>query len=196
MIGLQFDVDGIRDIQDALKATDKQVWNSIGRALNRTAATLRKQSLKEFRSEIGMRTVALVRRRLRDMKLKSASFQGFRLWYGLNNVPISYLKGTIRKSRKGGASKNSKIGSFSYPKGFVVPAGKGTKYRSVYERVGRERFPIKEEDAPIKDRMDIVIEDRIFNKAAEIFWHHFESDLRRQVKYSFIGERYEAASRI
>jgi hypothetical protein len=193
MIRLDFDVEGIREIQETLGATDRQVWFSIGRALNRTATTLKKLSLQGFKSELGLRNLSFVRRRLRDMKTKATSFQSFRLWYGLNDMPASYFKGNVRKSRKGGASKSSKVGTFAFPNSFIVARPLNGRGRSVYHRKGADRFPIKEDELPIKDRMDVYIEDQIFDKAGEIFMHHFVSDIRRQLKFLEITGRYEEA---
>lgn len=183
MIGLHFEIEGIREIQEALGATDKQVKLSMHRAMDRTAATLRKMSQKGFQSELGLRRLAFIRKRLREMKFRGATFDGVRLWYGLNDMPISYLKGGVRASRRAGASKNSQIGNFHYPHGFILNNPKNGRGRSVFYRTGPSRYPLKEESAPIKDRMDVYIEDNIFDQVPDIFWHHFSSDLRSRVKF-------------
>jgi len=183
VIGLHFEIEGIREIQEALGATDRQVRFSMARALDRTAATLRKMSQQGFRTELGLRRTEFIRKRLREMKFRGAGFAGVRLWYGLNDMPISYLKGGVRASRRSGASKSSQIGTFHYPHGFILQNPKNGRGRSVFYRTGPSRYPLKEESAPIKDRMDVYIEDNIFDQVPEIFWHHFASDLKSRVKF-------------
>lgn len=189
MINLEFDIEGIREIQVALGATDRQVNFSMARAFDRTAATLRKMSSQGFRSELGLRNLAYIRKRLKSIKLRGGGGGGVKLWYGLNDMPLSYLKGTVRKQRRGApASKTTKLGNFSFPNSFVVANPKSGRGKTLFHRVGRARMQITEDQAPIKDKMDVFIEDEIFDKVPEIFWHHFSADLRARVKYPLIDE--------
>lgn len=186
---INFDIEGIEAIQTALGATDRQVKSAMARAFDRTAATLRKMSNQGFKTELGLRSLAYIRKRLKTMRIKGTSFSGAKIWYGLNDMPLSYLQGNVRKQRRGSpASKATKIGTFSFPHSFVHESASTKRGRSLFHRVSRARFPIAEDTAPIKDKMDVYIEDEIFERVPEIFWHHFVPDLKARVKYPLVDQ--------
>jgi len=60
--------------------------------------------------------------------------------------------------------------------------------QTIFKRKDKERLPIVEQQLPIEDKAIVYIEDEIFDQVIEIFWGHFQRDLRARVKYQ-IGER-------
>lgn len=183
MLYLDFDAKGIREIIEALGPTERQVKFAISRAAKRTAATLRKKSEAGFKSEIGVKKLAYLRKRLKTIRLKRSNVEGAELWYGLNPLPLSMLKGRAKDNKPNGASWSGKAGSFQFPKGFVH-SGLNGRGRSIYFREGRARLPLDEASAPIKDKMDVYIEDVIFDEVEEIFMNHFIRDLRARLTYN------------
>lgn len=188
MVNIEFDVQGVREIVDALGATEKQAKLALSRALQRTAATLRRESERGFKSELDLKKLAFIRKRLKSIKLRSGTFEGAQVWYGLNDMPLSYLRGSVRGGKSGGAAFSGKAGSFNFPNGFVVKNPAIGRGKSIYQRKGQARLPIREANAPIKDKMDVYIEDVIFDKIPEILFKHFKQDLTARVRYA-IGEK-------
>lgn len=191
---LQFDIDerSLRDLVDEVGATEKQAKFALSRALRRTAATLRKMSEKGFKSELDLKKIAYIRKRLKSIKFRKASLDGFGLWYGLNDLPVSMMRGSVRNQRPRGATWSGKVGTFTYKNGFVVSGANG-RGRSIYYRETKARLPIEEARAPIKDRMDIYIEDEIFVKVEEIFWKHFTQDITARAKFGVGATNYRNA---
>ena len=97
------------------------------------------------------------------------------VWVGLNDIEVSALRGRVREF-DGGATFRSR----EYYGAFVAKVG---RHRSIYKRRGKERFPIKEQTFPIKDQMDVVLEDEVLPSVAEIFLRNFLSDLRARTVF-------------
>lgn len=193
MLNLEFDVQGIREIVDALGATPKQVKFALNRAAQRTAATLRKKSEQGFKSELDIKRIGYLRKRLKSIKLKNADIEGAALWYGLNPLPLSMLKGSVRNNRPRGASWSGKAGNFSFKHGFVH-SGLNGRGKSIYYREGKARLPLHEASAPIKDKMDVFIEDVIFDDVEKVFMAHFVRDLSARVRFGIGMDNYRQFS--
>lgn len=180
--GLYFDIDAsdLQAIGTELGATDKQVKLAFSRALSRTAATLRRLSERGLRDELQLRTVRFLRMRLKSVKLKGGTMQGMRLWYGLNDMPVGEFKGRPTKTTAGASFRGTEF------KGGFVGKNK-RKQPTIFKRKGQARFPLVEQELPVKDRMDVFIEDKIFDQTEKIFWKHFKADLAARVKYQ-LGE--------
>lgn len=176
---LHFDVDykQLLNVAEELQASQKQFKAALSRACNRTAATLRKMSGRGLKDELQLRTLAVLRKRLKSIKLKGSQ-QGLSLWYGLNDLPVSSFKGRAKKTADGAEFKGEKFDG-----GFIGRSTVKGK-RTVFKRAGKARLPIVEQLMPIKDKADIFIEDEIFVKVEEIFWQHFTRDLTARVKYN------------
>lgn len=188
---LRFDLDAkqIGTLITELGLTEKQAKFALGRALRRTATTLRVKSERGLKSELDVRKLAYLRRRLRFSRFSRANFEGAQLWYGTNDMPVSALRGRVREGG-GGATFSGKAGAHTYPGGFVAKSKRGwTKNaRTIFTRKGGTRLPISEVQLPVKDRMDIFIEDEIFDQIDAIFWNHFERDMLARARYG-VGQR-------
>ncbi len=175
---LHFDFEGkdFYAVANELGASERQFQQALNRACVRTATTLRKQSSKGLKNELQLRTVGLLRRRLKDIKMRSGKV-GITLWYGLNDMPVSSFKGRAQKTAGG-----AQFGEHQFDGAFVAKSRIKNK-RTIFKRKGTARLPIIEQLLPIKDQADVFIEDEIFVNAEEIFWQHFRRDLQARVKY-------------
>lgn len=181
-VRLDLDLTDIKRTISALGATDKQVRFAISRALRRTATTLRLRVSKAAMSELQLRRARDFRKRMKDLKLrahKGGDMIG--IWVGLNDLAVSQFKGTPTEYAGG-----AKFRQIEYPGAFVAKVGR--KRRSIYKRAGRGRFPIREQTIPIKDEMDVVLEDEVFPDAVEVFMRNFMSDLRARAQFG-IGQK-------
>lgn len=181
---LHFDLDWqqLRGVADELQASEKQFKSALSRACNRTAATLRKMSGRGLKDELQLRTLGIMRKRLKSISLRSKQ-QGITLWYGLNDLPVSSFKGRAKQDGDGATFRDQKFDG-----GFVGRSTVKGK-RTVFKRKAAARLPIIEQLMPIKDKADVFIEDEIFVKVEEIFWNHFRRDLAARVKYDLGGDR-------
>ncbi|EOG7750586.1 MULTISPECIES: hypothetical protein [Vibrio] len=184
------DVDELKAIQQQLGATEAQLLASYNRALSRTAQTLRTLSKSLIKSDLEPKSINKLRQRIKHFKIRSTSklerLDEVKLWFGLNDVPISLLRGTMsrigsKKNSKGARFKpKGKIQSKDWRSGFIAAPMYRTK--SIYQRTSNSRYPIKEADVSINERTQISIEDEIFDRTPDIFFRHFQTDLKGRVK--------------
>lgn len=183
--GLHFDID-LQQLTAAggeLQASEKQVRAALSRAIARTATTLRTMSARGLATELELRTISLLRRRLKSLRMRVGKDGGVSLWYGLNDMPVSWFKGTPRRTSAGASHRGQEIKG-----GFVARSQfKGGK-KTIFKRTGKDRLPVAEQNLPVEDRAVVFIEDRIFDQTEEIFWKHFMRDLKARVSFE-IGER-------
>jgi len=181
---LNFDIEWseLQAVAGELQASEKQFKAALSRACNRTAATLRRMSARGLKDELQLRTLSVLRKRLKSIKLKAKSKTGLVLWYGLNDLPVSSFKGRVRQTKEGADFRGHQ-----FKGAFVAKSGIKGK-RTVFKRSGSGRLPIAEQLMPIKDKADVFIEDEIFVQVEEIFWNNFRRDLAARVKYNIGGK--------
>jgi hypothetical protein len=183
MLDFDIEADDLERVSKELGATTKEIRISYNRALTRTAATLRKLSSKGLQSHLGLARAAAIRRRMKTLRIKGqGGMNQVRLWYGLNDLPVSEFKGRITAGSTGGASYSGPAGGERFPGGWAGNSRYARK-RTIMERVGGSRLPIREAKMPVKDRADVFVEDEVFWKLTDIFWRHFRTDLERRVNY-------------
>lgn len=178
MLDFDIDFEQLDALAQELEATDVQVKRAFSRALNRTAKTLRVRASKGLKDELKLRTVQHVRRRLKGLKLKRKGRDEVGLWVGMNDLPLSSLKGRIKKGPSGYAFHAQHGETYDFPGAFI---SRVTGKRSLFARVGQSRLPIAEQAVPVEDRMTTYLEDEIFTELESIFFHHFIQDLRFRV---------------
>ncbi|MDT0499706.1 hypothetical protein [Halomonas sp. PAR7] len=187
MLDFDVDADELRRVVEELGAMPKEVNASYNRALTRTAATLRRRSSKGLQSELGLRRAKAIRKRLKSIRVKGSKsgdyrkMASIRLWYGLNDIAVAEFKGRVSETAAG-AGYSGPAGNHSFPGAFVAKS-RGSKRRTIMRRKGRRRLPVHQETLPIKDQVDVYVEDNIFDQLESIFWHHFRDDLERRVAY-------------
>lgn len=177
MIRFDIDRDELLAIGREFKATEAQIGAAIGRALRRTAGTMRRRAEVALKSEFDVRRANTIRRRLKSLRVKRIGRNWeASLWVGLNDLRISDLKGTPSETSSG-----AKFRDQDYPGAFVARRRGGP--RTIFKRSGRGRFPIVEQTYPIKDRADIILEDDVFADLVDVFMANFRADLRARTVF-------------
>lgn len=183
MLELEIDAGQINDLVEELGLTQKQAKFALARALRRTAGTLRRMSERGLKSKLDVRKMAYLRRRLKFARFSRANFDGARIWYGTNDMPVSALKGRVKKTRTG-ASFSGKAGNHEFDGAFVAKSKRSWTggRRTIFARKSGKRLPIAEVQLPVQDDMNIFIEDEVFDQVNDIFWRHFERDMEARAK--------------
>jgi hypothetical protein len=176
MIHFDIDVNELKSIGDELGASEKQIKLAFSRALQRTASKLRMLSTKGLKSELQLQRVSALRKRLKTIRLRRG-MEGIQLWYGLNDMPISWFKGTPTQTPTG-----AQFRGVEYPHAFVA-SSRYAKGKTILKRKGKSRLAVEEQLYPVKDKADVFIEDKIFVELESIFWPLFRRELAARVKY-------------
>ncbi|MEG3135520.1 hypothetical protein SC206_18340 [Rouxiella sp. T17] len=200
---VDLDLEAMLKISEILKATQQQYLSAYGRALNRTAATLRKRAMADIKSGLAPRNLTLVRKRLLSFRLqRGATMDEGKIWFGLNAVKLKDLKGRVRGRIRPRHEMRSVItgryiaGGKRITEAGFDPQGKLLTSRSFLNgevgrtRSGRRTVLIRnlqtrrttEAEIDIYEPMLNVIEDNAFADVGEVFLHHFEVDLRGRVQ--------------
>lgn len=202
---VDIDISAVWRIAENIGATQKQFRAAYSRALQRTAATLRKRAMADLKDGIAPRSTAMVRKRLLAFRVQRGSqLDEFRLWFGLNAIKVKDLKGKVigrvrphhsRRDSKSGryiaaARRRAKEVGFD-PKGSLLNSEmytNGEVDRS--RRDGRKTVVIRDPDTRRTREAEVdiyepvlnYIEDNAFADALDVFMHHFETDIRGRVK--------------
>lgn len=181
---IHFDIEwsDLQRIGDELGATPKQVKLALSRSLARTASKLRTLSAKGLKNELDLRRLNALRKRLKSIKLRKGGIEGVQLWYGLNDMPVSWFKGTPRQDVGGAWFKD-----FYFAGAFVGRSNFKGGAKTIFKRKGKARLAIEEQLLTVKDKADVYVEDHVFVLVEKIFWPLFERELQARVKYK-IGE--------
>ncbi|MBZ6390647.1 MAG: hypothetical protein LBE90_09090 [Pantoea dispersa] len=203
---VDIDVSAIWRIAENVGATQKQFRAAYSRALQRTAATLRKKALADLRDGLAPRRMDMVRRRLLAFRLQRSEqsmLDNFRLWFGLNAIRVGDLKGRVKgrirphherrdkstgrfiKARRQAAAagftpKGSLLSARTYDNGEVARSRRENR-RTVVIR-DKETRRTREAEIDIYEPMLNYVEDNAFAEVVEIFMHHFRTDIRGRVK--------------
>lgn len=169
MLGFDIDDREITAIATEFAATPKQIDLARSRALKRTAATLRKLASTGLQTELGLRNAKAIRRRIKEYKVGKGK-NSLKLWFGVNDLPLSAFKGRPSKTAGGIKFGNTTLhGAF-----FAKINGK----RGVYQRAGASRSAISEARLPVADRIMIYLEDEVFVDLDSIFFKHFRAEIK------------------
>ncbi len=176
---IHFDIEwkDLQRVGDELGASKTQIKFAMSRALRRTASKLRTLSSKGLKTELELRRAGALRKRLKSIRLGKGKIEGVQLWYGLNDMPVSWFKGTPRKTTSGATFRGKEY------KGAFVAASNYTRGKTIFKRKGKSRLHIEEQLFPVKDKADVFVEDTIFVKVDAIFWPLFRRELDARVKY-------------
>lgn len=198
MSGFTINVDELRAIQAAVGATESQFIAAYNKALKQTAAKLYRQSAQLMMQVTGAKGQDMRKRRVRYFVSKMAKGKsgGGKIWFGLNDVPVSFLKGTMKGPRKIKRRRDER-GRFIKAKGArgatFTPKGMGlypTSFpdsfvatiknkRSIWVR-NSSGF-INEARMSIAEPMTSAIGSGIFPDAGNILLDYFMKDLRGRV---------------
>ncbi|KVE35262.1 hypothetical protein [Burkholderia sp. TSV86] len=177
MIHFEIEWGDLRRIGDELQASEKQIVFALHRSLHRTASKLRMLSARGLRDELELKRMNALRKRLKSIKLRKGAGEGVQLWYGLNDMPVSWFKGRPVKTATG-----ARFRGHDFPGAFVARSRYG-KGKTIFKRTGKSRLHIEEQLMPIKDQADVFVEDKIFVQVEQIFWPLFRRELEARVKY-------------
>lgn len=175
MLDFDIDITRIDALASELAASDKQVRFAFSRALRRTAATLRRMSSKGLKSELQLRNAKALRKRLRTIKVRRNGDE-IQLWYGSNDMAVSAFKGRPRQTASGVSFRDQ-----DFANAFIGRRRDGQ--RSIFRRTSRRSLPVREQTMPVKDRVDVYLEDEVFTEVETIFFKHFRADLRARTLY-------------
>lgn len=181
MINFDIDTDELKLIGDELAATPRQIQMSFSRALNRTAATLRRMSSRGLQSELQLRNATEIRRRLKQLRVKrTRDMTEIRLWYGKNDMRLSSFKGRAVADSKGASFIGGPNGRQEFTGGFIAKSKSGR--RTIFKRKGKSPLPIVEQKMPVSEKMQLFLEDKIFADIEDIFFKHFRADLAARTR--------------
>lgn len=180
---IHFDIEwkDLQRIGDELDASKTQIKFALARALRRTASKLATLSRKGLKNELELRRVNALRKRLKSIRLRKGKIEGVQLWYGLNDMPVSWLKGRPKKTAAGATFRGKEY------KGAFVAASKYASGKTIFKRKGKSRLHIEEQLFPVQDKAAVYVEDRIFVQVDAIFWPLFRRELDARVKYKIGG---------
>ena len=178
--GLFFDIDlaQLKAAGAELQASERQIKFALHYALGRTATSLRTLAARGLKSELELRTINLLRKRLKSLKLRmNSDGEGVQLWFGLNDMPASWFKGRPKQTSSGASVRGHEFA------GAFVAKSKFKGRMTVFKRAGKQRLHITEQTLPIEDQAMVFIEDKIFDQTEQIFWRYFMRDLNARVKF-------------
>lgn len=181
-LGIEIDIRQLADTSKELGASELQIKLALWRALGRTAKKLRTLSARGLKNQLQLRRVTELRKRLKFLKIKSSKRDGYKLWYGLNDMPVSWFKGTPKETVDGATFQG-----VNFPGAFVGKSHKKGR-KTILKRRGNARLPVIEQLMPVKDKAMVFIEDHIFLDVEEMIYIEFYRDLQARIKYS-IGKK-------
>lgn len=201
---VDIDTKALLNIARQAGATHKQFMTAYSRALKRTAVTLRKRAMSDLKTGLAPRNLSTVRRRILTFRLSRTTEPDiFRLWFGLNTIRVSDLKGRIRgRIRPRHTRRDKKTGRFicarrqaenpgfdpagsllkplSFEHGEVARAGRD--HRRTVVILDQTFRRLRPAEVDISEPVLNYIEDHAFAEAMEIFMHHFTADIKGRVK--------------
>ncbi|MEB8638654.1 hypothetical protein P2G74_01535 [Cronobacter muytjensii] len=192
------DLSAMRELQASVGATESQFKGAFNKALKQTAARLYRESVAlmlgavdaKGKKSLGNRVGSFVERAVGGNDAGHG-----KIWFGLNDMPVSSLKGSLRNPRKivrqrdakgrfikqrgaRGATfvpRSSLLAPVSFPESFVATV-RGKK--SIWIRQGGF---IAEAKIPVYEAMTREIAREISPRAGELLLSYFETDLRGRV---------------
>lgn len=175
---LHFDIEWqqLRQIGDDLQASETQIRLALSRTLSRLASRLATLSRKGLKDELQLRRLNALRKRLKSIRLRVKD-GGIQLWYGLNDMPVSWFKGTPKETTGGATFRGVTFD------GAFVARSRYSKQKTIMKRKGKARLHIEEQQLPIEDQAQVFIEDNVFDKLEPLFWPMFERELAARVKF-------------
>ncbi len=212
MSGFYIDVSALQAVRHAFGATESQMTAAFNKALRQTVNALYKQSVALMFRTTGAKNRQVVQGRMRRAVKKvggsSRAAGSGKVWFGLNDMPVSTLKGSI-KSPRGPRPQNRKrdaLGRFLPMKGSqgatftpsdasdlraetfadsFVASLKGK--RTIWVRNGAGH--VHEARMAINNQMNDAIEKKLSEGASAMLMEYFEKDLAGRVLGGVYGSR-------
>lgn len=179
------DLEELEAIQSELAATKQEMLKAYNRALRRTAVTVKSMASKLAKDTIQAKKLSYIRKRLKDYVVNEGSgeLRSLRFWFGLDDMSVHTLKGSLRKNKLGATftPKSSELARQQSDRGFVLSGGKLGKQRLMFTRFGQQRGKYRVMRVPIASAMKSSIEDEIYSQITDIFLKHFTADLKGRI---------------
>lgn len=167
MIQIQIDTDDILSNLDAVGLSQKELAAAANRAYHRTNKAVQRMMSKELSIGLETRNGKALKRRIR-VQLRNGKI---RLFIGLNDLPVSVLKGRMKQVRNGVVFRSKLYAGF-----FVATMPNGKK--SAWYRRTQKRTDLVEANVKIQGDADRVIRMNVHDDIVELFRHHFETDIK------------------
>lgn len=167
MIQIDIDTKQILPALGAVELTQKEINAAAHRAYQRTAKAVQKHVLKVLSKELETKNSKAMRRRI-VLKRRGGTFT---LFVGLNDLPVSALKGRMKQISNGVVFRSQR-----FDKAFIAKMPNGKK--SAWIRRTKDRMSLAEVKAPIQDDAEKAIRRQLYDDIVELFRHHFETDIR------------------
>ncbi|HEY2454139.1 MAG TPA: hypothetical protein VGI71_16230 [Scandinavium sp.] len=197
MSGFYIDTEALRSVKAALGASESQMVAAFHKALRQTVNKLYKESVVLMFSDVGAKNRKVVQRRIRQSTKKVSGNQPGtgKVWFGLNDMPVSTLKGRIKNPRirrqrdaKGRfiTAKGSRGATFT-PKSphlnavtFLNSFGATVRgKRSIWIR--QDNGHVAEARIAVYNPMVAAVQSDLFGHAGETLMDYFTKDLRGRV---------------
>ncbi|MBJ7550745.1 hypothetical protein [Marinomonas ostreistagni] len=166
---IQIDIDTAQLVPSlgAIELTQKEINAVAHRAHQRTAKAVQRHVLKVLSKELETKNTKAMRRRI-VLKRRDGKFS---LFVGLNDLPVSSLKGRMKQVSNGVVFRSQR-----FEKAFIakMPSGK----KSAWRRRNKNRNSLVEVKMPIQRDADAAIRRQIYDDIVELFRHHFETDIK------------------
>ena len=181
---LHFDLNAsdLQAVSDQLGASEKQFKFALSSAIRRTVTSLRTMAARGLRDELELRKIGLLRKRLKTAKIRFGDDGGMQLWFGINDMPVSWFKGRPAQNQTGASMRGQQFANAFVAKSAIK--GRNT----IFKRKGKERLHIEEQNLAVQDKAQTFIEDKIFTETETLFWKYFDREIKARVKYN-IGAR-------
>ena len=160
----------LRDWQQALTATDKQLQVAAIRAINKTARWARTQVARQTAKALSV-NVSAVRQGLVLVRAKQSNPHSV--------VGLSKGSGVIKAKQLGSVTQNAsgvRAGRRQFDRAFLATMPNG--HQGVFRRRGKARLPIQEVQLVVTGKMKQVMDDLASGPAFKQFELIFERELR------------------
>lgn len=205
MSGFYIDVSALQAMKHAMGATESQMTAAFNKALRQTVNALYKTSVNVMLQTTGAKNRKIVQQRMRRTltKVDSASRKPGtgRIWFGLNDLPISSVKGSMKNPRgiRPQNRKRDALGRFLPAKGSrgatFTPAGSSALSTTTFENsfvasikgkrsiwIRNSSGHVHEARTAISDPMNSEIGNGLFDGASAMLMDYFEKDLAGRVR--------------
>lgn len=166
---------GLAQLVQDFQATEAQAEAAFRSTLNRMAQWLRTRSVRDLSGKLKLQQ-KILRRRLKTFRLqggRSARNVGeVKVWYGLNDIPLSWLK-----PREASGGVRAQGGRFVEGAFIAKLHGKP----QVLKRVGKARVPLEVQYAAIANDAQEYIEDFVLADAE--FENRFMETFTRELRW-------------
>ncbi|MBE3510109.1 hypothetical protein [Enterobacter cloacae complex sp. I2] len=200
MTGFYLDAGELKALAERVGATSAQMSGAYNKALRGTLAKYRREALNLMMAQTSAKDKKALQRRVKTfgqrLALTSAAPGQGKLWFGLNALPVSAVKGHMeapaqparRRDARGrfvringarGATftpGSSQLATFSFPDSFIgIVRGR----ESIWQRNGRGF--VHEATVPIYGPVRRAVSDDLYREMNDELLKRFEQDMKGRI---------------